>query len=950
MNVEGYPILGVISSEESNLKLPVYQRRYTWEKENCKVLFKDIVFASIKNREHFLGSVVRVDFNLHSKVRVYLIIDGQQRITSVCLLLKALMDHDTCDDRLKDEIRESLYNKANKKTGYIPNSDNRIRLILTSKDDEQYKLLMDNNLSSMSDSLIRSNYLTFKDWIDKAVSKGLTCEDIYRGIEKLQVACITIVDGSDDSPQEVFESLNTTGVELAFADKAKNYLFMGDFNQDIDYKHWDEIESNTAKNLDDFILDYLRFSTGTRINSGTAYSEFKGLLKFGFNNDSLKMLLEMKKCSGYYAAFLKGSNKYSRTVNDRLDELRDLQQTTVYPFLLHLFDDFSRNIIDKAYLDKIMDLLVSYIIRRRICNVPTNSLSGFFTSMYNRIFPGRPLTKEKITPKKYYETILGFLGCQGNTNNKIPGDDEIRSSILNTADYYSNTNDKKLVKIMLEYVENATVDGYESPEKMDFSDFQVEHIMPQDLGKYTEEWHKIMGDDPDDTRSLLNTFGNLSLTAQNSQMSNKPFDVKQGMIECNSKLKLLNEDVMNSTMWTRKEITNRANHLIEVLLLRLKIEISPEIANAFKVASSRVKQGEAGDNGKTGASGHKRQPTITGGTGTENGSSGNSSSDIWVSVADDYNFTGTHIDKFSFNGKEHHASSYTTVLKKLANELYNEDITIMEAIAGGGHKTSKKIQHSKDDMIHSSAQIGESGIFINTHGSTKDIIHIIRSLLEDYNIDVSSVKVHLTSSAEVHDEMSSESNADSEISASENSDADDAGVTDEIPAEDTNADRELSLSEAPSGEDDASQVADKKTGSDSDSEAPGSADTEKITLSYDVNDKGILHTSKKRKGMSITAYGRYNADTKEMTVLEGSQIDLFKDSPSLRAAIKEERSKALQSGDIIKTGETYILQKAMKFKSSSTAAMFVYGSSVNGYDVWTNKDGIKLGKLIHESE
>ncbi len=98
--------------------------------------------------------------------------------------------------------------------------------------------------------------------------------------------------------------------------------------------------------------------------------------------------------------------------------------------------------------------------------------------------------------------------------------------------------------------------------------------------------------------------------------------------------------------------------------------------------------------------------------------------------------------------------------------------------------------------------------------------------------------------------------------------------------------------------------------------------------------------------MSITAYGRYNADTKEMTVLEGSQIDLFKDSPSLRAAIKEERSKALQSGDIIKTGETYILQKAMKFNSSSTAAMFVYGSSVNGYDVWTDKDGIKLGKLI----
>ncbi len=798
MDVEGYPILGVISGEVSNLILPVYQRRYTWKEENCKTLFTDVVFASKRSRNHFLGSIVRVDFSFHDKVHKYLIIDGQQRITSVCLLLKALMDCDKCDEDLKEEIHDSLYNKANKKTGYVPNNENEIRLVLTSKDEKEYRDLMDKEAKQPDQgSLIYSNYLIFRRWIDRACDKGFTCKDIYDGIEQLHVACITIVDGSNDSPQEIFESLNTTGVELALADKAKNYLFMGDYNQDKDYVHWDEIESNTAKNLDDFILDYLRFSTGTRITLGTAYSEFKKLLKFGFNNDCFKMLLDMKKCSVYYSVFLNRSKEYSRTVNDRLDELRDLQQTTVYPFLLHLFDDFSRNIIDKAYLDKIMDLLVTYIIRRRICNVPTNSLSGLFTSMYNRIFPVRPLSKEKITPKKYYETILGFLGCQGNTNNKIPGDDEIRSGILNTIDYFSNTNDKKLVKIMLEYVENATEDGRESPEKRDFSNFQVEHIMPQDLGKYADEWHKIMGDDPEDTRSLLNTFGNLSLTAQNQEMSNKPFEVKQGMIKCNSKLKLLNEDVMDSTMWTRNEITKRANHLIAVLLMRLKIEISPEIINAFK-ESLKARQDRDRDNGKTGASGRKGKQKATG-AGTGSDVPGNVGSGIWVSLADDFNWTGSHINRFSINGVEHHASSYTTVLKKLASELYKEDSAIMEAIADGGHKTSKKIKHSKDDMIHSSAQIGESGIYVNTHGSTRDIIYRICCLLEDYHIDPSSVKVHVTSSAAGYVDTSTSSNAEAEISFSEDNDANPAETTDKNSAIDTNTDPASCVSETLSG-------------------------------------------------------------------------------------------------------------------------------------------------------
>lgn len=550
----------VIEKNKRVFKIPVYQRNYDWKNIQCEKLFEDIINANKKNCQHFIGTVVYIDdINGGSGLNEVLLIDGQQRITTIYILLKALYDESkNISIRTKEEIEEVMFNRHCDETY-------KIKLKPVKSDNDQLILLIKDKIYDMDkNSNVYKNYINFKSMIKNELEKNIELNDILNGIKKLEVVEIILDKLQGDEPQKIFESINSTGLELSLSDLIRNYLLMDDEKQDLLYKeYWLEIEKNVGyNNLGDFVINFLNSQISKSVNSKNAYQLFK---KYCEDNNLTHedVLKSIKMTSKYYSAFISENKYYSEKITNYLKGFYLIKQTTVLPLLFKIFDDYENKHIDEEILCQVLEYLLTYLVRITACEINKN-LSKFMKSMYERVIGNNY--------DNYYNKFVIFLNDL-RANNRMPTNEEFEEALINKPLYK-----KPICKYVLSIIENST------NERIDVSNLTIEHILPQK--ENAAVWKNEMGEDYNFVyEHYLHTLGNLTITGHNSELGTKSFNEKKRIIESNSKANILNKEILSSNRWDKEAILNRAKVLSSKLINKFKyVDIHSDINKPNKLS------------------------------------------------------------------------------------------------------------------------------------------------------------------------------------------------------------------------------------------------------------------------------------------------------------------------------------------------------------------------------
>ena len=551
---KGRIINDFIEPNKIQFTIPVYQRNYEWSKEQCEKLFYDVILAHKKQKPHFCGSIVYSYLDKGIKINNYIVIDGQQRLTTIYILLKALLDC-TDEEAEKDSINKTLFN-VDKFDKFGIDISSKLKLKPVKSDNNQLLLLMENKYDEIDkNSDIWKNYTLFKQLITDELNENMTIPKIYDGLEWLTVAKIRLE--GEDQPQEIFERINSTGLPLSLSDKIRNFILMTDSDQERLYaEYWLNIEQ-TVKNdqMNSFFINYLYFKVDGFPRENEAYDIFKKLYKDSkYTNE--EMLDELLHYAKFYGTFLYGNKKYSDEINLYLDGLSKLKQTTLFMFLFAVFDDFENGIIDEKEIVKVLRFLQNYSIRRLICEIGSNSLRGLYKTLYSRIY------NVELNKAHYYDSLVSFFK-QLTSRDALPDDDTYKSALKHNNLYRKNA----LCKFLLSAIENK------GKEKVVTSNLTIEHIMPQNKNLSTS-WQNMLGDDWKEVHEkYIHTLGNLTLTGYNSELGDKPFDIKkQKLEESSTKIVELYSDVKTTDVWNKNTIENRASRLTEEIMKLFPIE------------------------------------------------------------------------------------------------------------------------------------------------------------------------------------------------------------------------------------------------------------------------------------------------------------------------------------------------------------------------------------------
>ncbi|GAA9618493.1 DUF262 and DUF1524 domain-containing protein [Helicobacter pylori] len=537
MEADATPLLKFIKDNQKNqLVIPIYQRVYSWEKEQCKQLWDDIIKigGNDKMDRHFIGSILYVIHDAKYSNNTLLIIDGQQRLTTITLLLTALRNH--LSDEVKRKEIEDHYLINSDKDG-----DKKFRLILSESDKDTLLYLIDKDRRKPSDPSLKivENFKLFEEWIRKNTDK---LETIFKGLEKLMIVEIALEKGKDD-PQLIFESMNSKGIELTQTDLIRNYIVMEteiEKQEGFYNKYWRAMEEEFKQNkklFDRFVRHYVTIKTKIP-NVNKVYVALKDYRqKEGIGIEDL--LKDLQKYCGYFCriVFKKETDK---DLNKALGFLVDLEMDVIYPLLLELYSDYSDGVLSKDDFRRSIALIESYICRRSVCGLGTNSL--------NKVFPS--FTKH-IQKDEYFKSLKAHFGSL-TEKQRFPNNDEFKDCFI-TIDFYRF----KKNRYFFERLEN-----FDTKEPVNTKGLTIEHIMPQTL---TEEWERDLGENFQEIHDkYLNTIGNLTKTGYNTEYSNKSFQEKRDMEKGfkDSPLKL-NQSLKDLESFGEKEIKKRANDLAD---------------------------------------------------------------------------------------------------------------------------------------------------------------------------------------------------------------------------------------------------------------------------------------------------------------------------------------------------------------------------------------------------
>lgn len=678
---QGSVVANFLGQNGRQYKIPVYQRNYEWSWEQCDKLFEDVVIAGQRNQLHFCGSIVFKPIAPTKGIGNNIVIDGQQRLTTIYILLKAL------SDMAQNDSEKML------PQGAIFNTDqyNQFQLDETSKmklkpakdnNDQLLNLIYDKHDKIDTSCEIYRNYEHFCDLIREKQSEGITVSDIYRGIGLLTVAVIQLDD--NDNAQEIFERINSTGIPLSLSDKIRNFVLMTEVDQDRLYEsYWLKAEQILSRDqLEEFFLDYLNFKMDGFTKESTAYDDFKALYVRGrYTNET--MLGEILHYAQQYHAFYCGDKLHlSNEANQFLDSLRKLNQTTVYIFLFSVFDDFEAGVIDDETLCKVLRLLLNYSIRRLICEVGSNSLRGLYKTLYGRVF-NRPENKNN-----YYDAIVSFL-LQLTSKDVMPSDAEFVVALKERNLYRKNA----LCKYLLVAIEN------QGKEQIKTDALTIEHIMPQNKNLSTA-WRKMLGSDWALVRErYLHTLGNLTLTGYNSELGDLPFTEKQKRLsEQTTHVTVLYSDVRGKTEWNERTIEARAERL------------SGEVLRLFTVEQPTTKIDFS----------DPRYQLYT--------------------VSDPHNATYKTVNYYELLGERVNVDSFALMVRSVASKLYDLNHSMIDRMARNLEVfpawLNPVFAYDKDAIRNAVQLKSDSDIYISTGFSAYDCICFIKALLKKYDLDL----------------------------------------------------------------------------------------------------------------------------------------------------------------------------------------------------------------------
>lgn len=529
--------------------IPIYQRKYSWQNEQCEQLWLDIMQAAYNSNGHFVGSVVYIEREIYtvSTIPKLLVIDGQQRLTTISLLLIALSKRLTSENII---LNDNMTGKKIKNY-YLVNNDEEdtdlyYKLVLTDFDEPYYNALLNDTPFNDEENRVIENYRLFEHKINSLDTGQLS--KFYEGLSNLLVVDIALERGKDN-PQLIFESLNSTGLDLSQTDLIRNYLLM-DLEPKIQNKYfnnyWGNIEKrfnsiNDTKLFDRFMRDYLTIKTEKIPNINNIYKDFKQYV-LEKNVDIETLLIELEFYSKCYISIITQKNVSNKSIQKLLLKITILKVDVSYPMILETYADLLNSKLTEEDFINILELIESYILRRSICGISTSSLNKIFVSLL-----------KDINKNAYLESFKVLLATKKG-NGRFPNNAEFIRE-FKTRNMYTMRN----FKFLLENLEN-----FNRKEPIPISDFTIEHVMPQNE-KISLEWQKELGPDYLTIhQTYLHTIGNLTFTAYNSALSDNSFSLKKSTEKGFLKSPLfLNQSIAQANKWNKDSIENRANLLVE---------------------------------------------------------------------------------------------------------------------------------------------------------------------------------------------------------------------------------------------------------------------------------------------------------------------------------------------------------------------------------------------------
>ncbi|AEF82404.1 DUF262 domain-containing protein [Leadbettera azotonutricia] len=533
-----------LSQNKTQFIIPVYQRNYDWKIEQCKQLLDDLMTIGNNNDIHFIGSIVYLHDSIYTAtdIKELVIIDGQQRLTTIMLIYVALyrLAKFLNKNSLFDEINETyLINKYS-------SSSEKLKLRNTENNDRAFRFLLEDNQST--DYNEYSNIIRNFDYIKDRINEN-NYEVVLAGLSKLSYVEISLERGKDD-PQKIFESINSTGLELSQADLIRNYILMGlkyDEQKYIYNTYWRYIEDHTkyiAKNenkLSDFIRDFLTLENKRIPNKDTVYIEFKKKYDVSTFTELEKNLQNIKNMSTFYNKVINPQFEKDKDIQEELKYINQLESEVTYPFILSVYKDYDAEIINKVTFINVLELIQSFVWRRFITGLPPNALNKIFMNLY-----------EKINKSEYVNSLQISL-LQKSGDQKFPTNDEIIEA-LHGKDIYSIKSKK--IHYLFEKLEN-----FENKEKVLIqgnADITIEHIFPQNPDI---SWRNDLSGEEYDTikEKYLHTISNLTLSGNNGQLGNMSFLKKKNYPKngySDSRL-WLNKFLSSINEWNIKQLESR---------------------------------------------------------------------------------------------------------------------------------------------------------------------------------------------------------------------------------------------------------------------------------------------------------------------------------------------------------------------------------------------------------
>ena len=693
MHGEAKLLLKFLDGSDNRYIIPVYQRNYDWKPKQCEQLFNDLVQIIKKDRKsHFFGSIVTSAANKGDKSD-YLVIDGQQRITTISILFTAMVNLmksglvEADDKRLAEKIEKKFL------VDEYQTEDRKLRLKPIKDDCVSFdKLITNDPTEFVESSNITQNYYYFENRIKK---NEISIDDLYEAIFRLEI--IDIFLDKEDNPQLIFESLNSTGLDLTEGDKIRNFILMGlDAKTQENYyeQYWNKIEKCTDYNVSGFIRNYLTLIQKKIPNINNVYFTFKEYVldKMDIENeeDCETILKEMLYYAQIYNKIISAENDPKDVISSILYRLNNIEMTVSYPFLLAMFGHELRKEITSLDVEITLKAIESYIFRRIMCpNYASNALNKVFCNLDSEVMKIKNDNQDVSYSNILIYCLQSRVGAAG-----FPSDKEFTEALTNRDVYHMY---KKNREYLFDCFENGnTIERVNVIEMMENGDLTIEHIMPQTL---TEEWKNELGSNYQIIYDQnIHTLKNLTLTGYNSKYSNSIFSEKKTIEKGFKDSGLnLNKSLLDYEHWTETEMQDRLNKL----LLQANI-LWPYPKTNFVPPKKEIDS---------------------------------------VTLEDDESLRGRTLISYSYgNVKEHETNIWVEMFKDVIKQIYDEDPSQIRILASD--------KNYENIIISSTEKQGDwfkidTDIYLYTHNSTNAKMRILNKVFDAYGKDKNDLVFNL---------------------------------------------------------------------------------------------------------------------------------------------------------------------------------------------------------------